>query len=256
MLQNLIARYRRWRIAKHPIPDRLWTAGLRAMPYARSLSDLDRARLRDLATQFIFEKRFFGAHGFEPTEAMQVRIAIKACVPILALDLDYYAHFKGVVVYPGDFRVNQQQMDDIGVLHEHSDELCGQSLDQGPIVLSWERIATERSEIGQDLVIHECAHKLDILNGDADGFPPLPHDASPKRWAKAFSAAYDGFCNAVDAEKETRLDPYASEDAAEFFAVASETFFTRPDILFEDFPDVYSQLVLFYRQDPYTVMKR
>lgn len=252
MLRRIKDRYRRWRSAKHPIPDRLWSAALRTVPYAKRLTKPQRLRLRELTTLFLLDKHFSTAHGFELTPAMRVRIAVKACIPILELGLDYYENFKGIVLYPGDFRAHDQYMDEAGVLHERAEELCGQSLDQGPIILSWSTLTAERAGTGRDLVIHECAHKLDILNGDADGFPPLPPNLSPRRWTHAFSSAYEKFQRAIDAGQKTRLDPYAAEDAAEFFAVASETFFTRPDILFEDFPEIYSQLASFYRQDPHS----
>src|SRR6185436_13252768 len=172
------------------------------------------------------------------------------CVPVLALGLKYYAGFREIVLYPGDFRVHEKHEDESGVVHEAVRELCGQSLAGGPMVLSWGSVEEESAQMGQDLVIHECAHKLDTLHGEADGFPPLHRDMSARAWARAFRAAYDALCKEVDAGRDTRIDPYASEDPAEFFAVASETFFTRPDIVAEDFPAVYDQLVAFYKQDP------
>jgi Mlc titration factor MtfA (ptsG expression regulator) len=187
---------------------------------------------------------------------MRVRVAARACVPVLELGLDYYSRFKGIVLYPGDFRVHEQRMDEAGVVHEEIRELCGQSLAQGPMVLSWGTIIAERAAQGQDLVIHECAHKLDTLNGEADGFPPLHAGMSPRTWTRALRVAYDKLCDDVDAGRPTRLDSYAAEDPAEFFAVASETFFTRPDVVFEDFPDVYAQLAAFYKQDPRLVLNR
>jgi len=256
VLQSLKARYRRWRIARHPIPDRLWSAALRSVPCARRLSANQRLRLRDLSTLFLLDKHFTTAHELAVTDAMRVHIAIKACVPVLALGIEYYAHFKGIVLYPGEFRVHEKREDETGVVHEAVSELCGQSLSHGPIVLSWETIASESFDAGQDLVIHECAHKLDTLNGDADGFPPLHSSMSARGWTDAFRAAYDRLCDDVEAGREPRLDPYATEDAAEFFAVASETFFTRPDIVAEDFPQVYQQLVAFYRQDPYSAPRQ
>src|SRR5437773_8054861 len=138
-------------------------------------------------------------------DAMRVRIAIKACVPIHEMSLDYYSHFKEIVLYPDDFRVPEQHMDDTGVVHEEIRELCGQSLARGPMVLSWGTIAAELSEHGQDLVIHECAHKLDTLNGDADGFPPLHAGMSARSWTHTFVAAYDKLCQDLDANRPTRL---------------------------------------------------
>ncbi|HKQ29774.1 MAG TPA: M90 family metallopeptidase [Burkholderiales bacterium] len=255
MLQRLKARYRYWRLSKHPVPDRLWVAALRTAPYANVLPKSAHAKLRELTTLFLLDKRFTTAHDLALTDGMRVVTALKACIPILELGLGYYDHFKGIVLYPGDFRVREQQVDDAGVVHEEVRELCGQSLSNGPIVLSWDTLKNEHAQDGQDLMIHECAHKLDILNGDADGFPPLHSSVSANDWTRTLQRAYDALCCEVDAERPTRIDPYACADAAEFFAVASETFFTRPDILFEDFPDVYRQLADFYRQDPYALIK-
>jgi Mlc titration factor MtfA (ptsG expression regulator) len=252
---HLQARYRRWRIARHPIPERLWAAALQSIPYAAQLAPDRRRRLRDLTTLFLLDKHFSPAHELIVTDAMRVCVAIKACVPVLELGIGYYSGFKGVVLYPADFRVREQQQDEAGVVHEMVSDLCGQSLSHGPMVLSWGAIAAESAEGGQDLVVHECAHKLDMLTGDADGFPPLHRDMSARAWTRAFRAAYDSLCDEVDAGHETRLDPYAAEDPAEFFAVASETFFTRPDIIAEDFPAVYAQLAAFYKQDPRAMVR-
>ena len=46
------------------------------------------------------------------------------------------------------------------------------------------------------------------------------------------------------------IDPYASESPAEFFAVMSEVFFTDAAVLKRDWPELYTQLASFYRQDP------
>jgi Mlc titration factor MtfA (ptsG expression regulator) len=54
----------------------------------------------------------------------------------------------------------------------------------------------------------------------------------------------------VDADEATTLDSYAAEDPAEFFAVMSEAFFQAPQVVRTDYPAVYEQLALFYRQDP------
>ena len=113
---------------------------------------------------------------------------------------------------------------------------------------------------GPNVVLHECAHKLDELNGEPNGLPPLHADMSVKEWAAAFSAAYERFTQEVDAygderlledeEVDLSLDDYAATDPAEFFAVMTEAFFESPQVVAEDFPAVYRQLARFYRQDP------
>jgi Mlc titration factor MtfA (ptsG expression regulator) len=224
------------------------------LPLAQSLPHPKRVKLRKLATLFLLDKSFSAAHGMAINDTMRACVAAIACLPVLDLELaiGYYDDFKGIVLYPEDFLVREQRTDEAGVVHDEIKDLCGQAMSHGPMILSWQTIISERISEGKDVVIHECAHKIDMLNGAADGLPPLHADMSVSAWARAFQTAYDTFVNNVDAGHQVRLDPYAAEDAAEFFAVMSETFFTRPDIVYEDFPDVYKQLSTFYRQDTYS----
>jgi Mlc titration factor MtfA (ptsG expression regulator) len=239
-----LTNWRRRRVLeRHRIDDRLWheaTGRLAFLPR-------ENPKLRELALLFLAEKQFTGAHGLEITDAMRVSIAAQACLPILELGLDWYAGFTGIVVYPGDFRVQRSHTDEHGVVHEWDDDLAGEAMPGGPVVLSWDATAND-PEI--NVVIHEFAHKLDMLNGEADGFPPLHAGMERAAWAAAFEAGYEGFCDAVERGKETWLDPYAAEHPSEFFAVISEAFFEQPAQTKRRYPDVYDQLRLFYKQDP------
>lgn len=248
--------YDRWWRARRAIPDHLWRQTLSRVPYAQALPRPDRARLLKLATRFLQNKSFDGAAGIQITDAMRVDIALRACVPVLNLGLEFFTGWSEIVIYPGDFRVHDEYTDDAGVVHHEVLELCGESLSQGPMVLSWEAIAASTSAIsGHDLVIHECAHKLDILNGAADGFPPLHSAMEARAWTGDFRTAYEHLCAELDAGRATRLDPYAATDPAEFFAVASETFFAAPAVLCADYSAIYSQLRAFYRQDPVVLIR-
>jgi MtfA peptidase len=244
------ALFRRWNLSRHPIPDVLWEAARAGSPYALKLEPAAGVRLRELCTLFLRAKSFAGTHGLIVTDTMRVHVALHACLPILNLDLEYYTGWKGIVIYPGDFRVRQRFQDDAGVVHEGTEDLCGESLSQGPLVLSWNAIVGEVEHTDQDLVIHECAHKLDLLTGDTDGFPPLHASMDSSRWSETMRRAFDALGAALDRGAETRIDPYAANDPAEFFAVLTETFFTAPAIVYEEFPEAYLQLAAFYRQDP------
>jgi Mlc titration factor MtfA (ptsG expression regulator) len=204
-------------------------------------------KLRELVLLFLAEKEFAGAHGLEVTDEMRISIAAQACLPILELGLDWYRGWRGIVVYPGDFRVRRTEVDEDGVVHEWDDELAGEAMPGGPVVLSWDALARDPAI---NVVIHEFAHKLDMLNGTADGVPPLHAGMDRAAWVKAFEKAYDGLCDAVDRGKDTWLDPYAAEHLSEFFAVISEAFFREPREARRRYPDVYDQLRGFYRQDP------
>jgi hypothetical protein len=117
-------------------------------------------------------------------------------------------------------------------------------------VLSWED--TEHSGVidGYNLVIHEFAHKLDVLNGSANGFPPLHRGMNSEHWVKAFSDAYNDIQTRLSHGQPIPMDSYGASSPAEFFAVASEVFFERPESLIQFYPGVYDQLKMFYRQNP------
>jgi MtfA peptidase len=243
--------YADWRrrrvLKKHRIPDPLWQAATAGLGFLRRLSPQETRRLRELALLFLAEKQFTGTHGIAVSDRMRVSIAAQACLPILELGLDWYAGWTGIVLYPGDFRVKRSEMDELGVVHEWDDELAGEAMPGGPVVLSWDTAAHDPA---MNVVVHEFAHKLDMMNGDADGFPPLHPGMDRHAWSAAFEQAYQGFCDAVERDKDTWLDPYGAEHPAEFFAVISEAFFAHPAETKRRYPDVYEQLVLFYRQDP------
>ena len=240
--------WRRKRVLeRHRIDDALWGAVARRFAFLSNLSANEEARLRETVILFLAEKEFSGAQGTEVSDEMRLSVAAQACLPILELGLDWYSGWSGIVLYPGDFRVRRSEMDEDGVLHEWDDELAGEAMPGGPVVISWD---AARNDPQMNVVIHEFAHKLDMLNGEANGMPPLHAGMSRAAWAAAFKEAYEGFCDALDRDRDTWLDPYAAEHPSEFFAVISEAFFEDPKETLRRYPDAYGQLRLFYKQDP------
>ena len=234
------------------IPEELWQQTLASQPFLERLSADEIARLKQLCEDFLAEKEFSSAGGLELTDAICVSIAVQGCLPILNLGLSCYRGWVGIVVYPGEFVVPRVIEDEFGVVHEFDDIASGEAWEGGPVLISWDDAQMAGS--GYNVVIHEFAHKLDMLNGDADGLPPLPPGLTPQLWEETLLAAYDDFCQSVDeAEQrgeETRLDPYAAENPAEFFAVMSETFFEMPELLKEEYPELYALFCRLYRKDP------
>lgn len=229
-----------------------WRAACRRLPALACLDRAQRTRLRMLAGLFLAEKAIVGAGGLTVDEPMATVIAAQACLPVLELGLEAYRGWQTVIVYPDTFLVERRELDEAGVLHESRQELAGESWEQGPVILSWGDIARDGPEGDLDgaIIVHEFAHKLDMLSGGPNGMPPLHRGMDPAAWTEAFSAAYEALCEAVDAGEETVIDPYAAESPGEFFAVLSEAFFEAPQGLEAGFPAVYRQLSRFYRQDP------
>lgn len=232
------------------LPDGAWRAAVAGLPVLRGLAENERERLRELATLFLNEKQVIAARGFSLGDDMRIKIAAQACLPILNLGLDYYAGWVSVIVYPGEFVPEHEYMDDAGVMHVVRDATLGESWEGGSVVLSGEDAVRCGEHDGVNVVIHEFAHKLDMLNGAVNGFPPLHRDMNPEQWAQAFTAAYADLCDKSERGIQTALDPYGTESPAEFFAVSSEAFFETPHTLRQEYPDVYRQLAAFYRQDP------
>ena len=243
---------RRRVLARHAIDEALWQRALLHLPFLRGLSPGEARRLREMAVLFLAEKEFTPVRGVVLSDDDRVEIALQACLIVLALGLDWYDGWVGVIVHPSDFRVKRSQTTEDGVVHEWDDTLAGESWPGGPVVLSWEALDDSGSvaEGGANVVIHEFAHKLDMMTGEADGVPPLPSREAREQWLAVFDPAFDHFCSRIEAEEDTFLDPYAAEHEAEFFAVASEAFFESPNALKAEYPGLYELFRGFYRQDP------
>ena len=257
------------------IPEDLWRATVEALPFIARLDVVDRERLRRLAEALLADKEMAAAGELELDAQIQVNIAAQACLPILNLGIDWYHGWNSIVVYPGEFLVPREVVDDDGVVHEYIEPIAGEAWDGGPLLVSWEdaQIAGEPDRCGYNVVIHEFTHKIDLLNGDADGVPPFDHQLHPtldvRVWQQALEDAYERFSAELDLIEAALpahlspddeaadayyahlpLDAYAAHNPGEFFAVSSEAFFVDPTRLAQAFPPWYRQLALFFRQDP------
>lgn len=242
----------RYILHHHPIHPSTWQEITANIAVFHRLTAVEKAHLRELATLFLYEKKLVGVQGQDITDAMRIIIAALACLPVLGLGFGCLAGWTEVVVYPAAFRVRREEMDYAGVVHQHERSLCGESWSHGPLILSWDDIEHDirPKPSGRNLVIHEIAHKLDMLNGPADGYPPLHYDMPVAPWSAALGAAYAQLVRRFEQRQRTCIDPYAAASPAEFFAVVSEYFFCAPEILRTEFAAVYEQLSLYYRQNP------
>ncbi|WP_419964640.1 zinc-dependent peptidase [Pelomonas cellulosilytica] len=253
--------WRRWReqraIERHTIPDALWQLTLLRYPFLALRSADDLAELRRLCSLFLASKEFHGAGGFEVTDEVAVAVAAQACLPVLRLGLGWYDGFVGIVMHEGEVVAQRRVEDEDGIVHEYDEELAGEAMEGGPLMLSWNAIAVSNDPtlFGKDevynVVIHEFAHVIDMRDGEADGVPPLG-PAEREQWIAVIDAEWEKFCQRVDAGGETLIDPYGAEAVEEFFAVAVEAFFVAPAAMRAEEPAMYELLAGFFRQDPAT----
>ena len=230
------------------ISDALWMQTLSSLPFLDLLAVDEKKRLKTLVEEFLAEKEFSAVGGLELSDEICVSIAAQGCLPILELGLAAYRDWVGIVVYPDEFVVPRRIEDESGIVHEFEDVLSGEAWEGGPLIISWHDAQMAGS--GYNVIIHEFAHKLDMLNGEADGIPALHSGMTSEAWDDVFIPAYEDFCRRVDSGEETDIDPYASDAPAEFFAVISENFFELPDVVNREYPSLYALLRSYYRQDP------
>lgn len=214
--------------------------------YTRLPEDL-RNDLEGLMHVFIEEKIFEPCGGLEEVSGhMQRVIAAQACMLLLRSPHNYYSKLRSILIYPEAYRAPGQ--------HGSEDVRLGESWGTGSVVLSWGSVVAggRNPDDGHDVTIHEFSHQLDQADGAGDGVPTLKSNGAYHAWAAAFKPAFDLFQKRVESGKRTVIDDYGAENPAEFFAVATETFFEKPRQLKKRYPELYAQLVSYYGVDPET----
>ena len=243
---------RRNRILKENLlPADTWTWLVEDHPILAGLTSAELATLRQMSTVFVHEKVFEGADGMEMDDGVREVIAVQACLPVLHLGLEWYRDWKSIVVVPDVFVEEHTAFDAAGVVHEWDEDNSGESWDEGPVLLSWKDVEASGWGDGYNVIIHEAAHRLDLLDGEVNGRPRLHEGMDSGEWLQVFTSAFHDLKGKAGRKKRgLKIDPYAVEDDGEFFAVTSEYFFERPGVLYGEYPDVYRLMTAFYRQDP------
>jgi Mlc titration factor MtfA (ptsG expression regulator) len=232
------------------LPDR-WREILDARSVLwRTLDGSERDRLGELADWLLRNRRWEAARGFELGDEVRTVLAAHAVVPILALDESWYDGVGAIIVRDGSMTQRHTAGPVRGTFERTPQEVDGESHhDDGPLMVSWRAARREAANprFGRDVVLHEFAHKIDMHDGVLDGTPLLPDDDERQRWVDACTARFDAI---RDGSPDEFLRSYAGTNPGEFFAVATETFFTRPVELAARHTDLYEVFGDFYQQDP------
>ena len=253
MVFGLLKRRRRRKLRAQPVPE-AWRSTLnRNLPIFRRLPVEDQAELLGHVQVFLAEKRFEGCGGLELTDEIRLTIAAQACLLLLHRETDYYPELSTILVYPSTYLAREERHLE-GPIWEEGDEyrLGHTTARTGVLVLAWDAVnrGASRPADGQNVVLHEFAHQLDFEDYSTDGAPALATRAEYIAWARVMSSEFQALRAAEEAGTPTVLDTYGATNPAEFFAVATETFFERPAMLRARHPELYAELARFFQQDP------
>jgi len=245
MIFGWLKRRRRAKVLRRPLPDAAAEV-LGSMEFVEAFTSDERSRFEDLVKLLLDQIYWEGRSGLEVTDEMRVCIAAQACRLTLNLSEDAYRRARTVYVFPGTYSAHGGDSGE-GRSHRH-----GEAWLRGPMVFSWDaaRHGVRNEDDGRNVVYHEFAHKLDMLDGYADGVPPVATSGAHQAWTEVLDAEYKALVQADERGKRTLLDKYGATNPAEFFAVATELFFERPDRMKDRHEELYRSMAAFYRQDP------
>jgi Mlc titration factor MtfA (ptsG expression regulator) len=248
----LLVRRRRNRL-KHLVFPPLWQAIIdKNLPIYPHLSPDQRRRLQGHIQVFLSEKQFIGCRGLQVSEEMRITIAAVACLLLLNEQGSYFSKLRSILVYPGTYLLREKRSLGNYVVAESWVARLGESWITDQVVLSWEQIKRDNNnwQDGHNVTLHEFAHQLDQEDGRAQGVPPLPDNSEYLLWAQVMAREYQQLCHDVERGDRTVIDSYGAANPAEFFAVATETFFEKPHQLLEKHPPLYRLLQRYYQLDP------
>jgi len=247
-----VPRFRLKRAISRPFPGE-WVEILeRNIGVYRKLPMPLRLQLRRMILQFLHQKNFSGAGGLSVTDEMRVTIAAQACMLQLNRNSALYPGLRYIIIYPSAFVVTRTELDGSGVASHGRKGLLGESWQNGKVILAWDNVLSGARNFvdGSNVVLHEFAHQLDSETGSTDGAPLLAGESSYRSWAGALSSEFEELQKDTRFGKRSLMDHYGATNPAEFFAVATETFFEKPRQMEKHHNELFEVLKSYYRIDP------
>ncbi len=221
------------------------------LPVYKKFPDEIKQHLQNLMKVFLHEKTFVGCADLEVTEEMEVVVAAQACLLLLNRTTTEYQDLTTIYLYPTSFKATRQVRDELGLVSTESSHLLGESWSTGKVILAWDDVdkGIRNFTDGHNVVLHEFAHQLDHESGSTNGAPILKTSAAYKSWAYVFGKEFEKLQKNKSSGKNI-IDEYGATNPAEFFAVATETFFEEPMKLYENHQALFEELQSYYHLDP------
>lgn len=249
--KSLSRRAKRKRLLALSFPEEWKQIVRKNVPLYNRLPDSLKEQLHGLVHVFIAEKNFEGCDGLEITDEVRVTIAAQASMLLLNRRATYFPKLHTILVYPHTYVAKTVSSNGTVTVNGQSIRL-GESWQKGPVVLAWDSVQGGTLNItdARNVVLHEFAHQLDQEDGAADGAPILEHRSSYVTWARVLSKEYEALQRKKRKRRKAVMNKYGATNPAEFFAVATETFFEKPKQMKRKHPELYDELRNYYKLNP------
>jgi Mlc titration factor MtfA (ptsG expression regulator) len=249
MVFGLFRALRRRRLKARPLPPAFEEVVERRFPFVAQWPGPDRDTFFEHLKLFVWEKNFEGI-GMEITDEIKVIIAAQAARLSRKVGFQVYDKLSSILVYAEDFQVPGGGQGPSGVdVHSDARAVRGVAHPFGSVALSWDAVeeGLSRPYDGRDTTLHELAHIIDHEDGAFDGTPLLDRQQDYESWILACSTHFERLRKKP---RKSILRSYGATNEAEFFAVATEYFFERPDRMKQKAPDLYKALADFFGESP------
>ncbi|MBN1783316.1 zinc-dependent peptidase [bacterium] len=249
-------RRRRWTAIHAPFPEAWENILDKNLPVYGRIPESLRLQLHLLIQTFIYDKTFEGCGGLVIDDEIRVTVAAQACMLLLNREGGCYPKLRTILVYPSSYVAKEKES--FTREAQNTSARLGESWTLGTVVLAWDSVKGDALHFtdGHNVTMHEFAHQLDQEDGAGDGVPVLGHFSAYTAWAKTFSEEFERLQLKVMQGRDDVLYDYGAVNPAEFFAVATETFFEKPGRLREMHPELYKRMQEFYRVNPEEWMKQ
>lgn len=246
-----LPRWRRRFIISRPFPADWQVIVDRRLSFFHKLDPQLQKQLRGRIQLFLSRMKFYGCNGLQLTDEIRVTIAAEACLLLLNRKTRVYPGLRYILVYPNAFKTDGKEHNEDGTVSHVKTGLLGQSWSNGKIILSWDDVehGVENFHDGNNVVLHEFAHQLDSESGATNGAPRLIKN-SYQSWAKILAGEFESLNKAAEHNIKSVMDYYGATNPAEFFAVATETFFEKPQQMKDIHPELFEELKTYYSVDP------
>ncbi len=228
-----------------PVPAQLKNILKEHVPFYQQLSQPKQTEFEERAAHFLTQVKITGVKTVVE-DLDRVLIAASAIIPIFNFAGWEYKNLHEVLLYPDSFNHEfEQQGEGRNILG-----MVGSGAMNHVMILSqFELRQSFSNETGKNnTAIHEFVHLVDKTDGDIDGVPEaLLGRQYIKPWLQMIQQKIQEIY-----DDNSDIDSYGATNEAEFFAVVSEYFFERPELLKEKHPELYSLLLKIFNPESST----